>query len=101
MRNPAKPTAVLLGHSYPVRKLAFSPHAEPLLLSTSYDMTVRLWDIAAAEDPLLNVWSHHAEFAVGVDWDVLAEGGIASCGWDACVYAWHMRGQPSAIGVGM
>ena len=94
VRNPSAPTAVLLGHSYPVRKLAFSPHVEPLLLSCSYDMTVRLWDVAAGEDPLINVWQHHSEFAVGVDWDVLSEGMVASCGWDATVRVWHRNGQP-------
>jgi peroxin-7 len=93
VRKPGAPTALLLGHSYPVRKLAFSPHAAPLLLSCSYDMTVRLWDTAAAEDPLVRVWGHHTEFAVGVDWDVLQEGGAASCGWDGSVHVWNYRGS--------
>jgi peroxin-7 len=57
-------------------------------------MTVRLWDISAGEDPLLNVWQHHAEFAVGIDWDVLVDGVVASCGWDATVRVWHRGAQP-------
>ena len=43
-------------------------------------MQVRLWDIAAPEDPLLNVWSQHSEFAVGVDWDVLQVWRFAASG---------------------
>jgi peroxin-7 len=94
VRKPDMPIVVLQSHSYPVRKLAFSPHVESLLLSCSYDMTVRLFDIAAQEDPLLEVWSHHTEFAVGLDWDVLTDGMVASCGWDACMYTWHRTGHP-------
>jgi WD40 repeat protein len=45
----------------------FSPHAETVLASCSYDMTVRLWDFAAPEDALLRVWDQHTEFAVGLD----------------------------------
>jgi peroxin-7 len=94
VRKPAAPTGVLLGHAYPVRHLCFSPHQQTMLLSCSYDMTVRMWDVATSADPLMRVWDHHVEFAVGVDWDVLSEGIVASCGWDACVYTWHCQGQP-------
>lgn len=94
VRSPNTPLRVLRGHTYPIRRLAFSPHSETLLLSASYDMTVRLWNTSAPSDPLLNVWNHHAEFAVGIDWDVLSEGMIASCGWDACIATWHQQGQP-------
>lgn len=97
VRSPNAPLTTLLGHTYPVRKVVFSPHAETLLASCSYDMTVRLWDVAAPEDALLNVWDHHSEFAVGLDWDVLTEGMLASGSWDTCVHTWHRNSDPRAV----
>lgn len=47
-----------------------------------------------AADPLLRVWDHHSEFAVGLDWSVLSEGVLASCAWDETVAVWHMTGAP-------
>lgn len=84
------------GCSYAVRRLAFSPHAEPLLLSCSYDMSVRLWDISAPAPAAaaLRAWEHHSEFAVGVDWSTLREGLVASCGWDEQVAVWDVKGAP-------
>lgn len=40
-------------HRYAVRKVIFSPHAENILASCSYDMSVKLWDAAAPEDALI------------------------------------------------
>ncbi len=43
------------GHSYAVRKVICSPHSGNLVASCSYDMTVCLWDIKSAGEPLLQV----------------------------------------------
>ena len=40
-------TAVLMGHQYAIRSVAFSPHDARTLASASYDMTARIWDIDA------------------------------------------------------
>lgn len=37
------PLAILPGHDYAIRKLAWSPHVSDMLLSASYDMTCRVW----------------------------------------------------------
>ena len=81
---------------YGVRKLLFSPHAESILASCSYDMTVRLWDVAAPEDALLKVWDHHTEFALGLDFSLHAEGMIASTGFDEHAFVWHQQSDPRA-----
>ena len=49
---------------------------------------------ARPPDPLVRVWDHHSEFAVGLDWSVLSEGVIASCAWDETVAVWHTSGAP-------
>jgi peroxin-7 len=93
---PERALATLLGHTYAVRRVLFSPHVETLVASCSYDMTVRLWDYAAPEDALVRLWDHHTEFAVGLDWSTLVEGLLASCGWDEMTFAWHMNADPRA-----
>jgi peroxin-7 len=68
-------------------------------------MTVRLWDIqgvGAAPAGMggltprqaVRVWDHHTEFAVGLDFNVLNDGMVASAGWDEAVYVWHVSGAP-------
>lgn len=99
------PTSVMMGHDYAVRRLAWSPHASDVLISASYDMTVRLWtdgstmapaqpDVAAPNAPVrpgmqLGVMNRHTEFAVGVDWCLFGVGGwVATVGWDERVLLW-------------
>ncbi|AEO55285.1 hypothetical protein MYCTH_2107938 [Thermothelomyces thermophilus ATCC 42464] len=105
LRNPAAgPVAVLPGHEYAVRRLAWSPHASDVLASASYDMTVRVWSDGSAAPqqqqqqlppntiPVgtqLGVMNRHSEFATGVDWCLFGTGGwLASAGWDQRVLVW-------------
>lgn len=117
LRAPrAGPVAVLAGHEYAVRRLAWSPHAGDVLASASYDMTVRVWTdgsamgvgaggaaAAAAPDVLLKapvragvqlgLMNRHTEFATGVDWCLFGAGGwVASTGWDERVLLWDANG---------
>ncbi|TDZ35363.1 Peroxisomal targeting signal 2 receptor [Colletotrichum spinosum] len=105
IRNPAAgPVSVMQGHDYAVRRLAWSPHAGDLLLTASYDMTVRLWDDRSSAPPVQNpagggvgaqvgaqvgIMNRHTEFVVGVDWCLFGVGGwVATCGWDERVLLW-------------
>ncbi|OAA47705.1 peroxisome targeting signal type 2 receptor [Metarhizium rileyi] len=99
-RSPAAgPLCLMQGHEYAVRRLAWSPHASDVLISGSYDMTVRLWNDASAHPsgPLagakpghqLGVMNRHTEFVTGVDWCLFGVGGwVASVGWDERVLLW-------------
>ncbi|CAI6089912.1 unnamed protein product [Clonostachys chloroleuca] len=102
IRNPAGgPLSVMPGHDYAVRKLAWSPHASDVLISASYDMTVRLWSDGSMQQSAMNpgggpsvgrqlgVMNRHTEFATGVDWCLFGMGGwVASVGWDERVLLW-------------
>ncbi|KAI0966867.1 WD repeat domain-containing protein [Xylaria arbuscula] len=101
IRNPtAGPASIMMGHDYAVRRLAWSPHAADILLSASYDMTVRLWtdgstmaggDSSAPVKPgvQLGVMNRHTEFVTGVDWCLFGVGGwVATVGWDERVLLW-------------
>ncbi|KAK7750361.1 peroxisomal targeting signal 2 receptor [Diatrype stigma] len=102
IRSPAAgPLSVLLGHQYAVRRLAWSPHAADILVSASYDMTVRLWTDGSTMAPegmggepvkagvQLGVMNRHTEFATGVDWCLFGVGGwVATVGWDERLLCW-------------
>ena len=110
LRSPGQgPVGVLPGHGYAVRRVAWSPHLSDVLLSASYDMTVRVWSDGSAmgvqQGPgmakemsgglgrELGRMERHTEFAVGIDWCLFgAEGWCASCGWDERVLVWDVRG---------
>lgn len=86
---------MLLPCRYAVRRVQFSPHAESVLASCSYDMSVKLWDYRAPEDALIRSWDHHTEFAIGVDFSLQREGLMASTGWDEFVCVWQApQGMP-------
>lgn len=100
IRNPtAGPTSIMMGHDYAVRRLAWSPHAADILLSASYDMTVRLWtdgSTMATDQPSpvkpgvqLGIMNRHTEFVTGVDWCLFGVGGwVATAGWDERILLW-------------
>ena len=89
VRMPKRELALLGGHSYAVRKVVFSPWSPTVIGSCGYDMSVRLWDYKNTANPMLRVWGHHSEFAVGLDFSTLSEGLMASCGWDQRTFVWH------------
>lgn len=82
-----------------MRKLAWSPHASDVLISASYDMTVRLWNDGSSQQAQpaagarvgqqMGVMNRHTEFVTGVDWCLFGVGGwVASVGWDERVLLW-------------
>ncbi len=101
IRNPTSgPVSIMMGHDYAVRRLAWSPHSSDILLSASYDMTVRLWTDGStmatpeSSSPVkaglqLGIMNRHTEFVTGVDWCLFGVSGwVATVGWDERVLLW-------------
>ncbi|XP_053737967.1 peroxisomal biogenesis factor 7 [Synchiropus splendidus] len=84
LRNARKPVASLLGHTYAVRRVKFSPFCKTLLASCSYDFTVRFWDVSL-DPPLQQVQQHHSEFVFGLDFNLHIQNQVVDCSWDQTV----------------
>ena len=102
IRNPGGgPLSLMEGHGYAVRKVAWSPHESDVLISASYDMTVRAWtdgtkypvdpSMPVLRGKQLGLMNRHTEFATGVDWCLFGQGWVASVGWDERVLLWDSR----------
>jgi len=101
IRQPkAGPLALLQGHEYAVRKLAWSPHLSDMILSASYDMTCRVWtdgtsssqQVAPGVPRQLGQMDDHTEFCTGVDWCLFgSEGWVATVSWDKRLLVWDVR----------
>lgn len=85
-------SAVLMGHQFAVRKIAWSPHSAELLASASYDLSARLWRVgevgAGRPEGHVEVARHegHTEFVVGAAWSLFEPGLLATCSWDQTVH---------------
>ncbi|XP_038132742.1 peroxisomal biogenesis factor 7 [Cyprinodon tularosa] len=84
LRNVRQPVSRLLGHTYAVRRVKFSPFSQTLLASCSYDFTVRLWDFGQSQ-PLLDTVEHHSEFVCGLDFNLHVPHQVLDCSWDETV----------------
>lgn len=103
LRNDRAPVSIMEGHEYAVRGLAYSPHLSDVLMSASYDMSVRVWadgmldsgpgsEVLQGEPlrgHLMGRFDRHTEFCTGVDWCMFGnQGWAASTAWDGrvCVF---------------
>ncbi|XP_072493787.1 peroxisomal biogenesis factor 7 isoform X3 [Notamacropus eugenii] len=84
LRNIRQPVFELLGHTYAIRRVKFSPFHASLLASCSYDFTVRFWNFSNP-DPLLETVEHHTEFTCGLDLSLHSPTQVADCAWDETV----------------
>jgi peroxin-7 len=83
LRMTQAPIDELVGHQYAVRRIKCSPHNGNIIGSTSYDMTMRVWDISQHQTIFLN--EEHTEFVLGLDFSLFNPNLIATCGWDELV----------------
>ncbi|EGW31577.1 uncharacterized protein SPAPADRAFT_62194 [Spathaspora passalidarum NRRL Y-27907] len=100
IRGPT-PLNELLGHQFAVRRVQWSPHDSKELVSTSYDMTARIWRdesderarfLNTKQGGMTGVFGHHKEFVIGCDYSLWGEPGwVATTGWDEMVYVWDSK----------
>uniref|UniRef100_A0A8C8U4F8 Peroxin-7 n=1 Tax=Peromyscus maniculatus bairdii TaxID=230844 RepID=A0A8C8U4F8_PERMB len=84
LRNVRQPVFELLGHTYAIRRVKFSPFHATVLASCSYDFTVRFWNFSKP-DPLLETVEHHTEFTCGLDLSLQSPTEVADCSWDETI----------------
>ena len=84
LRNVQQPVFELLGHTYAIRRVKFSPFHASVLASCSYDFTVRFWNFSKP-DPLLETVEHHTEFTCGLDLSLQSPTQVADCAWDETI----------------
>uniref|UniRef100_A0A8C0WEU5 Peroxin-7 n=1 Tax=Castor canadensis TaxID=51338 RepID=A0A8C0WEU5_CASCN len=84
LRNVRQPVFELLGHTYAIRRVKFSPFHASVLASCSYDFTVRFWNFSKP-DPLLDTVEHHTEFTCGLDLSLQSPTQVADCSWDETI----------------
>ncbi|XP_048846279.1 coronin-7 isoform X2 [Brienomyrus brachyistius] len=61
-----EPECVLQGHTEKIYSISFHPQAVGLLTSSSYDMTVRLWDLQARKE--VKILKGHQDQIFGMAW---------------------------------
>lgn len=74
------PMLVLPGHTLAVKKIKFSPYHANILASSSYDMSVCVWDCNSQMQ--VNKFEQHSEFVTGLDFNLFVENQLASASWD-------------------
>ncbi|XP_061706245.1 gem-associated protein 5-like [Cydia pomonella] len=85
----------LTGHTNTVLQLAWSPHHEMKLLSTSHDGTVRVWDVEAGT--CVSIFGGHGGTTLGAAWvaQPCLPHHVLSGGADCCLRLWDTRRHPA------
>nr|XP_034825115.1 gem-associated protein 5-like [Maniola hyperantus] len=86
----------LSGHKSVVLQLAWNPHREAWLLSSSHDSTVRVWDVV--EGVCIAIFGGHAQSSLGVAWSAFPQlsSTVVSGGADCCLRVWRVEDYPPA-----
>ncbi|XP_045763609.1 gem-associated protein 5-like isoform X2 [Maniola jurtina] len=86
----------LSGHKNAVLQLAWNPHREARLLSSSHDSTVRVWDVV--EGVCVAIFGRHVQSSLGVAWSAFPQlsSTVLSSGMDCCLRVWRVEDYPPA-----
>ena len=90
LKKPHVPLMELRGHKYAVTKVRFSPFSDSILASSSYDMTVKGWDLKRLpQSPLMKSHNRHREFVNEVDFSMFERNVVVSCSLDKFINIFH------------
>ena len=93
-----RPLFQLEGHSYAVRRVKCSPHAENIVASCSYDFTTKIWDISRPHGlQQLQSFDDHTEFVIGMDWNLHTPGELIDCAWDETLIVRRLPPPPAPM----
>ncbi|XP_066131157.1 coronin-7 isoform X2 [Saccopteryx bilineata] len=88
------PEAVLTGHTEKIYSLCFHPLAADLLASSSYDLTVRIWDLQAGVERLR--LQGHRDQIFGLAWSPNGQQ-LATVCKDGCLRIYEPRSGPEPL----
>ena len=92
----SRPMQTLYGHQLAIRRLRTHPFQGHIVATSSYDMSVKTWDIRIGQ--LCQSFDHHKEFVCGLDWSLFQpEGMLASASWDRSVCVWSCGGPAPMV----
>lgn len=90
LRKPQMPLSVLTGHRYAISRVRFSPFSDSLLVSGSYDMTVKSWELKRLpQSPLVKTHARHREFVTDFDLSLFHQHYMVSCSLDRYLNVFH------------
>ncbi|KAJ8726825.1 hypothetical protein PYW08_015222 [Mythimna loreyi] len=81
---------MLSGHTRPVLQTAWNPHQDGLLLTSSQDSTVRVWDVSSGS--CISIFGGHAILSLGVCWVAAPQlpHHVLSGGGEFCLRLWDI-----------
>ncbi|CAK6444740.1 unnamed protein product [Pipistrellus nathusii] len=88
------PEAVLTGHTEKIYSLRFHPLAADVLASSSYDLTIRIWDLQAGVERLR--LQGHRDQIFGLAWSPKGQQ-LASVCKDGCLRVYEPRSSPEPL----
>ncbi|XP_036266119.1 coronin-7 isoform X1 [Pipistrellus kuhlii] len=88
------PEAVLTGHTEKIYSLRFHPLAADVLASSSYDLTIRIWDLQAGVERLR--LQGHQDQIFGLAWSPNGQQ-LASVCKDGCLRVYEPRSSPEPL----
>ncbi|XP_047545972.1 gem-associated protein 5-like [Vanessa atalanta] len=88
------PWKMLNGHLEPVCQVTWNPHKDGYLLSTSYDSTVRVWDVS--DGKCIAIFDGHYKSSFSSCWSAFPQlsSTIMSGGADCCLRIWKYEDHP-------